>query len=211
MSFTNTATALENMVIARDVLAKRGVPLFLNFGTLLGAIREHDFIAHDHDVDTGIYRKDEDKLKDALPELIERGFILFEVWSDRRCYSLQRGGEQIDIFVAYERSTVFGRTWNLDGKVSIPVAHLDSLDELDFLGSTFYIPHDPVGLVAYLYGPTWNIPIDGKASRIDLRSRIRAAAKSPLKTLAYLPTFVAHRIAWAASARKAIRGRRPGA
>ena len=209
MGFKNTKAALENMVLVRDALAERGVPLFLNFGTLLGAVREHGFIPHDNDVDTGIFERDAGTFLETLPKLAERGLVVCDVWSNKRCYSLLRGEEQIDVFVARERHTPLGRQWNIDGKASIPARHLDSLDELDFLGYAFKVPHDPVGLLRNLYGRTWNIPIDGKVSRIDVTARVASALRSPRKTLAYVPTFVGNRIKWAAAASRTVRGRGP--
>jgi len=211
MSFKNTAAALKNMVTLRDALAGRGVPLFLNFGTLLGAMRERNFIPHDHDVDTGIYEADLPKFLEALPELAAQGLILADTWSNKRCYSLVREDEQLDVFIVCGRRGLFGRTWNLDGKASIPARHLDSLDEIDFLGYAFKVPHDPIGVLLNLYGKTWNIPIDGKVSRIDVAARIRTALKSPLKTIAYVPTFVGNRIKWALAARRTARGKGPSA
>jgi hypothetical protein len=211
VSFKNKTVALENMVIVRDTLAGRGIPLFLNFGSLLGAVREHNFIPHDHDVDTGIFERDVGEFLEALPEMAEKGLVVCDIWANKRCYSLLRGGEQIDVFVARERRTPFGRQWNIDGKASLPARHFDSLDELEFLGYTFKVPHDPIGVVRNLYGRTWDIPIDGKVSRIDVTARVVAALKSPRTTLAYVPTFVGNRIKWAMAAKRTALSKGPHA
>lgn len=210
MSFKNQSAALENMVIVRDVLARRNIPLFLNFGTLLGAVRERAFIPHDHDVDMGIYERDIDKFLAALPELSDCGLGVCGIWGNKRCYSLLRSGEQLDVFVTRERRFLFHRTWNLDGKASIPATYLDSLEDIDFLGYSFKVPHDPIGVVRNLYGRTWNIPIDGKVSRVDFASRSVTALKSPGKTFAYVPTFIGNRIKWALAARRTERDRARG-
>lgn len=213
MSFKNQSAALENMAIVRDVLARRNVPVFLNFGTLLGAVREHAFIPHDHDVDMGIYERDMDKFLASLPELSALGLGVCDIWANKRCYSLLRCGEQLDVFVTRERHKLFGRSWNLDGKASLPAKYFDSLEDIDFLGYSFKVPHDPIGVVRNLYGRTWNIPIDGKVSRVDFASRSATALKSPGKTLSYVPTFIGNRIKWALAARKTERerGGRPSA
>lgn len=42
----------------KNVFESNGITLILSYGTLLGAIREHDFISHDADMDTMIWQKD---------------------------------------------------------------------------------------------------------------------------------------------------------
>jgi len=202
VSFSNPVAAFENMVMLREALDSRGVRIFLNFGTLLGAIREGDFIPHDHDVDMGIFESDLDQFLGVLPELARRGLELRDTWPNKRCYSLQRAGEQIDVFTTRRQSSLFGHRWNLDGKVSLSGAHLDSLDSIGFRGEVFSVPHDPAGVLLHLYGKTWRIPIDGKVSKIDFSSRLVSALRSPFKTLRYLPTFVGNRIKWALAARR---------
>ena len=39
------------------VLEQNGVHFLLNFGTLLGAVRDHDFIGHDYDIDLSMHVK----------------------------------------------------------------------------------------------------------------------------------------------------------
>ena len=41
-----------------EVSNKYGIQIWLEFGTLLGAYREHDFITHDFDLDVGMYKDD---------------------------------------------------------------------------------------------------------------------------------------------------------
>jgi lipopolysaccharide cholinephosphotransferase len=195
------AVALENMVIARDVLAKRGIPLFLNFGTLLGALREKDFIPHDDDVDVGIYDRDEAAFLACFDELEGKGLSFFEKIDEMRLYSFARGGEQLDFFIACEKRTIFGRRWDLDGRATVPSRHLDSLDEIVFLGERFMAPHDAKGLMVNLFGKTWTVPLANRPSRIGWMVRARKALRNPGKILFYCGRFVTKRLAWARLAR----------
>lgn len=58
--------ALEKLTIISDEIGK---PIFLMFGTLLGAIREHNFIPHDIDLDVGMMSADR---PDNMIEIFEK-------------------------------------------------------------------------------------------------------------------------------------------
>ena len=44
-----------------DVFSELGITWWLEYGTLLGAVREHDFITHDVDIDIGLWHQDYDQ------------------------------------------------------------------------------------------------------------------------------------------------------
>jgi len=200
--------ALENLVIARDVLAARGIPLVLAFGTLLGALREKDFIPHDDDVDVQIFESDEKTFVDLFADLERCGLTFLKKIDDPRAYCFCRGGEQIDFFVARQKR-LFGRArWDLDGRETIPFRHLSGLERIDFLGESFYVPRDPRGVVRNLYGRSWQVPIANRPARISMIFRMKKVAAEPRKVFFYLKRFVTMRLRWAGAARRARRDSR---
>jgi hypothetical protein len=199
---------LEDMVAMRDALAERGIPAFLNFGTLLGALRERDFIAHDDDADMEIYERDEERFLACLPELEARGLVMFGHNADQSLYKFRGRGEQLDLFVARERRTILGRrVWDIEGRSSVPARHLDSLEEIDFLGYSFRIPADPYGLVRNLYGRNWRIPIEHFPARLNWSERVGKLFREPGKIAFYVGRFVGKRLGWARVARESSSGR----
>ncbi|MCS2220388.1 LicD family protein [Bacteroides thetaiotaomicron] len=46
-----------------------GIPYWLEFGTLLGAVREHSFISHDFDLDVGLFKED---YSDIIREVLKK-------------------------------------------------------------------------------------------------------------------------------------------
>ena len=53
----------------KKVLEQNGVHFLLNFGTLLGAVRDHDFIGHDYDIDLAMHVKYRERFLELIPEL----------------------------------------------------------------------------------------------------------------------------------------------
>jgi lipopolysaccharide cholinephosphotransferase len=206
------AALLEDMVAMRDLLAERGIPVFLNFGTLLGALRERDFIAFDDDADMEIYERDEESFLALLPELESRGLTMFGHNVDQNLYKFRGRGEQLDLFVARERRTLLGRrVWDIEGRSSVPARHLDSLEEVDFLGCIFKIPADPYALIRNLYGRNWRIPIEHFPARLNWSERVGKLFREPGKLAFYIRRFVGKRLGWARAARKAEAEKNPEA
>ncbi len=64
-----------DLLCALDTVAKRhGIPYYLAYGGLLGAVRHHDFIPWDNDVDVQITRADLDRLIPFLREELDPEF-----------------------------------------------------------------------------------------------------------------------------------------
>lgn len=61
--------AKENLLLLKGILDKHNLKFLLSFGTLLGAVREHDFISHDEDIDLIMFKRD-------LPSFLS---LLFEL------------------------------------------------------------------------------------------------------------------------------------
>jgi len=202
----NREAALENMVLARDIVAAKGAHVFLLFGTLLGAVRERDFIPHDDDVDMGILEREQDAFFSSFAELERNGFRYYRTRTEMHMHSFVRKDEVIDFFLVGEKKTAFGRRWSLDRKASVSADALDTFDEIDFLGQTFKVPHDPRKVLRSLFGKTWQVPIVGKRSRVDLGVRFAHFLRSPLEVASHVPEFIRLHLVWAFAAKKAMPG-----
>ncbi len=69
-----TDSSLEALLAAKTALENVGVPWFVSFGTLLGLVREGDFISFDTDIDLGIWP--EAPLDKVVASMQEHGFVL---------------------------------------------------------------------------------------------------------------------------------------
>lgn len=154
--------SIESVVSALRIA---GVRPFLAYGTLLGAVREGDFIGHDSDADLG-YVSAHDHPVDAILEsfrlqraLVALGYavnrysgLAFKVIV-RESDGSPRG---LDVFGGFLRD---GQLY-LMGEVGHPfrAEWLEPLSEVTLAGRTFPAPAKPEHMLEAMYGPSWQVP-----------------------------------------------------
>ena len=133
--------------------------LFICYGTLLGCIRNNDFIPHDDDVDA-CFLADEQGLDAAVDEFRQVIKTLTNIGqkvqfdsSAQFHWSLQ--GTTLDVFMAWmEGDNLY--MYNAGGIFSR--SQIYPLVEREFKGRQVLIPNDSEALLELIYGPGWRIP-----------------------------------------------------
>lgn len=146
--------AFENLRLFKQLCDKHGYDFFLAYGTLLGAVRDKDFIDHDEDIDLGALFEDKDILLSMLFELRENGFEVIR-WNDRGLMSLIRKGEYIDIYMF---KPLTRKLYAVCG-APFPKEFLDNQAKLMFKGLDFNVPADYERDLEFHYGKNWTTPI----------------------------------------------------
>ncbi len=150
------AIARENLLLLKDILDRQHLRFLLLFGTLLGAVREHDFIEHDEDTDIVMKIEDMPAFLSTLFELREHGFELAR-FERRGFLSIIRKGEYIDVsfFQPYPGDSTLRyccrdicKNETLDDTIYYP-----------FQGSEFLIPRHYIEYLEFFYGKDWRTPI----------------------------------------------------
>lgn len=144
----------NNLLLVKKVLDKNKVKFGLMFGTLLGAIREGNFIKHDEDVDLFVLEEDKDALINTLHDLLDIGFKVCRY--DGRLLSIIRDNEYID-FYFFRKYLVFFR--KSSAGLTYKAAFLQETKSQAFLGTTFQVPKETEIFLKVLYGVNWKIPI----------------------------------------------------
>jgi hypothetical protein len=133
-------------------------PFFLVDGTLLGAVREGGFIAHDHDMDVGVWA--EDFGVEVLDRLLEAGF---KQRNPRQAVE-QGYGAQLTFGHIYLDIFPFTRGESYTADMILRKYHLRAhlrpfgLAPISFLGREFLAPDPPEQYLEDGYGPNWRTP-----------------------------------------------------
>jgi len=88
--------AFANLLTAKQILEDNGIRFGLMFGTLLGAVRDGDFIDWDEDIDIYLLEEQRKDFHNVLQLFRNRGLEL--VRADGDLYSVMRDGQYIDFY-----------------------------------------------------------------------------------------------------------------
>lgn len=153
--------AKQNLLDFKEILDKNNVNFLLMHGTLLGAIREQDFINHDIDIDTCTL--EEEKLVEAIPELSKAELKLCR-YEKNVIYSFIRDGVYIDVYIVNKLQGLISPfyvkyLWHI-----IPRKYFRNTKKISFLGKKFRIPNHSIKLLEFWYGQDWRSPVSNSPS-----------------------------------------------
>ncbi|GAB3772149.1 SAM-dependent methyltransferase [Nocardioides ginsengisegetis] len=170
-AFSATEDAVRDEILAGtrraldDLTEGCGVRAYLNYGALLGAVRDGAMIAHDSDTDV-CYLSEAASPAELILEsyriertLRERGWnvlrmsggdvkLLLPLSDGRQCH--------IDVFVAFRVAGTFYQLGNRSGR--LPESAILPLSTITLHGHEFPAPADPEAMLAFVYGAGWRVP-----------------------------------------------------
>ena len=147
--------AFENLKVVVRVLRDMGIRVSPAYGTLLGIIREGNFIEWDEDIDLFILSEDKDRFLNALWELKDEGLNLVREERCEHLYSVMRNGEYIDFYIMDNISPEIRTGY---GDLFMFEKHLTDLVEWNFRGLTISVPREYEECLEFLYGD-WRTPV----------------------------------------------------
>jgi lipopolysaccharide cholinephosphotransferase len=176
--------AKKNLLDVKKIFDKEGLYFGLIFGTLLGAIRENDFILHAADTDLFILNEDEEKFRSVLIKLHEIGFKLIR-YERSGLYSISRNNEYIDIYTMRP----FATGVRFCGAKYLLEKYLLDTVLFEFLGTHFIVPRKSKEFLQLHYGNDWETPIaycDRKLTNIQISiSKIKSIIKRKIPVMLY--------------------------
>lgn len=182
--------AFENLSDFLRILHKEGLRPVAGFGTLLGIIRDNDFITWDEDIDLCILEEDEIKLEKSLEILRKGGFELVR-YERIGLYSFTKKGEYIDIYVLQD----IGEGVRNCGMDFLFEADFSDTATYNFKGIEISIPRQYERHLEFLYGD-WKTPVqyaDFNLSKLQKQiSRLKIAFKNSLPDFLFYPMLHRH-------------------
>lgn len=154
---TDRARSMDNrearaaLLDLKALLDRNSIPFFLCFGTLLGCVRERDFLPGDKDIDVGVF---DDVPLDSLRKILGGS----KSTASRVLTTAHQNGVTIDVFVHHRGAN------HVDVGTEHPVDPVCwrfsgfDLGPIDFLETSFLAPHDPARYLSEMYGGDWRIP-----------------------------------------------------
>lgn len=158
-----------------EVCSERNVKAWLEYGTLLGAVRENSFISHDFDLDVGMHASDYTDEFHSL--LVKKGFkkkqefYLVDVQTNRKFITevtYTYNSLSIDIFLSSPIEEVYRAIYvyaynNPEQMTGIQakrfkVAAVEPLENVCINGDYFKSPQNPNELLRQIYGSDYMTP-----------------------------------------------------
>lgn len=155
----NKNQSKENLFLVADVLDKFKIRYGLIYGTLLGAIRDGDFIDWDEDIDIFVLNEDRVLFLSLLFDLRVLGFEVARYSND--LLSLIREDDYIDFY--FFRKTFLGRACGPD---KLPHKFFKALGTISFLGRNFPTIGHQISFLEHAYGQNWATPIKNKPAEV---------------------------------------------
>ena len=152
--------ARQALLDLKHILDKAGVEFFLRGGTLLGCMREGDFLAHDKDVDIGVF---ETIGKDDLMQLIKASpqFSLHpdpHAQDNRVSFSVQHVNTTgFDIYFHSDCGDHYRVECFMPGQSFTRTFTKFTLKPVEFAGGMYLVPDDHDRYLTELYGD-WRVP-----------------------------------------------------
>jgi phosphorylcholine metabolism protein LicD len=181
--------ARELLLKIKKIFDNNNLLFSLSFGTLLGAVRDNDIIQGDEDVD--IFTVDEKKLISLIPLLWENGLKIFRHW-EKHIYSFRyKNSCSIDVYImAPYKFSIWGIFCYRIHRFAIPKKYFEKFDSIDFLGTTFRVPQNPIELLKFWYGDTWNIPISKRVKKYRYEIYPAYLCHMPIRKVSKLCTYL---------------------
>lgn len=180
----NKSIAKQNLLDFNRIAKENNLPFGLIYGTLLGAIRENDFIDHDEDIDLYILGEHNEILLNLLFVLRNNGFDVAR-YDRRGLISIIRNDEYIDIYVFHK----FEKGVRICCGECVLEKHITDTINIEFLTESFMIPRDYLGYLQFQYGSDWNVPIRYTDFNVKKSAVILMKMKERMKYILPGPLF----------------------
>jgi glycosyltransferase involved in cell wall biosynthesis len=188
----SSKNALINLLALKEIFQKHEIEFWLADGTLLGAVRENNFIKHDTDTDLGVLFTS--FKPEVLKDILKEGFRILKVfgaYEDGFELAVYRNGVKTDLFFYYcggekypnkiYHSAYADFTKNDALKYDF-VYDKFQVSEITFLDQKFPAPDNPLKFLETKYGSDWMKPKPNWSYYKDPKNAIKTNTRIKTKT-----------------------------
>lgn len=153
---------------ATRLFDEHGIRYWLDYGALLGAVREGGLIEHDNDADIGIHIDDWGKLKQLRAAAHERGFYLSLVVHAEYARAQVSFSNRLHICIFVWHPAPNGMLtrknyMRIDDQVGkgkdFPAEWVENRSRVSWEGIEVWAPADPIRMIEHRYGSGWRRPV----------------------------------------------------
>jgi phosphorylcholine metabolism protein LicD len=146
-----------------DLLEKHKITYWFNWGLLLGAYRDKDFIPYDTDMDITVFWEDRKRVLDLIePEMKKKGCYIPKVeecFPEDRWYIRDKEKIELNFVIKIGDKYVYSPSRS---ELACPTDYLDNLKSIEFRGRKVPIPNNVEEYLRLSYGDDWKTPIRDK-------------------------------------------------
>ncbi|MDN7241675.1 hypothetical protein QWY14_07710 [Planococcus sp. N028] len=159
--------------LVNEIFQSLNLKHFADFGTLLGFIREKNFISHDLDLDFGVLINEEGEKKLIEYEMIKKGFIktkefIYEGKVVEESYKIQ--GVKVDFFYYkneknkskcysfYRLPTVHYKKLTDFSVFEYNFSEINEIEDIILNGTRVPVPKNSEKVLEERYGMNWKVP-----------------------------------------------------
>lgn len=156
----NKELAKELLFDIDDIFKKYNITYWLDCGTLLGAVRNEDFIDWDDDLDIAVYQSiflDNNLWCKIIKDFFKKNIKIHTTWGDSAftCKKFTDTEELVIDIHTYKKVDKEYQCAMLDNLFSFPEELFNTLDCIDFQGRKFNTPHNAETYLSLFYGDSW--------------------------------------------------------
>lgn len=177
--------ATENLILFKKTMDKYNIPFGIIYGTLLGAVRNNNFIEYDEDTDVFVLDEYRKEFLDLLFSFRDVGFQVARY--DVDLLSLIRNDDYIDIYF-FKRGTLGRR---ICGDDTIPQSFFDVPEKINFLGQQFSTVSDYTAFLERAYGKDWRTPKKNAPAQVK---GVAYYFKSPMRKCLSMVKYILRKI-----------------
>ena len=150
----------KDLLNIKKILDEENITFWLIFGTLLGAIRENDFLEWDDNINIAVYKESFlPKLEILKSKFISNNFIVRQIPKPKGTkINLYRNNHKISIEGLYLAPSYKNNKYRLSNKFRHPRKYFEKYEEIQFLGEIFRIPSPVEKYLKFLY-KDWRTPV----------------------------------------------------